>query len=249
MSQNKTRILGGDIDTQQLYPQNGVDKDPMANFYRQNTNTQASTSANTSCKTIIGGTFDDITDQNQATQAQVSQPAPKPLSQKAEKPKPTPQRHIVGLLFSVSKTEMGEIIPIYLGRNVIGRDASCDICLEEESVSDTHAIIVARQLTGNRPMIVVSLTDKDSSYGTYLSNELIDYDTHIVENGDHIRFGQAYEFVFIKLDATNLGLNKANNFYSASATKLASSESGNNPYAPTNGKNNSNRTMIYNNKR
>ena len=54
-------------------------------------------------------------------------------------------RVVVGVLFSISHGLLGEIFPLYLGRNVIGQTANCDICLKEMTVSSEHAILYIRK--------------------------------------------------------------------------------------------------------
>lgn len=123
-----------------------------------------------------------------------------------------PERHLVAILFSISNNGIPEMRPLYLGRNKVGRSADADITLNEETVSAEHAVIVVRHITTPSSRIVLSITDSNSSMGTFINDECIDFDTHVLEDRDKIRFGASYEFVVIKLDPENLGLRMAMDF-------------------------------------
>ena len=161
------------------------------------------------------------------------------MEKKEEEPQPdkTPKiimqdRPIVGVLFSVSRKTFGEIFPVYLGRNVIGRDSSCDIILNETTVSERHGVLVVKF----NPAIkkhVSSITDTNSSCGTALNGEQIYYDTHVLENNDHILVGTAYELVYIRLDADTLNLKPCPFFKEAQPMQPAEDF---NPYAPSGGR-------------
>lgn len=200
MSQNKTIIPGQRIN---IEPNSSAQtcKD-LPNMYRR------SASAPTNMKTIVGEntTPPTIPAGNRETEAQQAKPHSIVLQ----------DRPIVGLLYSVSHQQIGELFPVYLGRNVVGRNADCDIVLAETSVTGHHAIIVARKIqTDVSSRLIVSLTDSSSLTGTQLNGQYIDFDTHVLENMDHIIVGQAYELVFIKLDATEFHLHSAVHFMSS----------------------------------
>ena len=57
------------------------------------------------------------------------------------------RRPLIGVLYSISAGIEGELFPLYAGRNTIGSDPSCDICLRESSVSEQHGILLARKQT------------------------------------------------------------------------------------------------------
>ena len=56
---------------------------------------------------------------------------------------------VMGFLYSVSRTPLGEWWPLYVGPNRIGRAANCEISLQEASVSDNHATLVIRKMQNN----------------------------------------------------------------------------------------------------
>ena len=46
---------------------------------------------------------------------------------------------IVGFLYSISRTGVGEFWPLHIGQNIIGNSSECDIILGEGTVSQKHA--------------------------------------------------------------------------------------------------------------
>lgn len=46
---------------------------------------------------------------------------------------------IVGFLYSISRTGIGEYWPLHIGQNIIGNGPDCDIVLGEGTVSHKHA--------------------------------------------------------------------------------------------------------------
>ncbi len=200
MSQNKTIIPGARINkevagqqqspmTRKVQPSQG---DPLANAYRQSAGTQGRQ------HTVVAGMNPAGADPTGATRGVQSQPAETKIV--------IQDRPIVGVLFSLSRTSLGEIFPLYMGRNVIGRDSECDVCLQEETVSGRHAVIVVRNIPQPTPRLIVSIKDTDSSCGTFINDESTDFDVHLVENNDRLRFGAAYELMFFKFDTNTMGL-------------------------------------------
>ena len=45
------------------------------------------------------------------------------------------ERVVVGVLFSISRGLLGELFPVYLGKNIIGLTPKCDISLKEKVYS------------------------------------------------------------------------------------------------------------------
>ena len=84
---------------------------------------------------------------------------------------------VVGFLYSISRQGIGEYWPLYLGKNTIGRAASCDIRLLEMSVSDLHASISIKQMKSTHKLIA-SIRDEGSKNGIYINDEELDYDNH-----------------------------------------------------------------------
>jgi hypothetical protein len=105
----------------------------------------------------------------------------------------TPQiskgRKIVGILVTYSWTPEGKIFPVLEGRNFIGRDKDCEICVaEDETMSGRNSHITYRQ------SFVVG--DMVSMAGTDLNGTPIEEQFHPLENYASIRAGSTY-FTFI----------------------------------------------------
>ncbi len=101
-------------------------------------------------------------------------------------------RKLVGFLVTYNRTPMGKAFNIYEGRNYVGRDASCDISIPDDSqMSGKHMLI--RYLSGNNKF---SFKDEMSSNGTYVNKELIDEGE--LQNYDIIRVGSTL-FIFIAI--------------------------------------------------
>ncbi len=104
------------------------------------------------------------------------------------------ERPLVGTLISASADGMGEIFPIYLGKNVIGRGEDCDIRLNEVTVSQNHAVILVRTVVdeyGNH-QLSATLTDYDSDYGSNVDGLQAEYDKLTLQNGSTICIGRGY---------------------------------------------------------
>lgn len=103
------------------------------------------------------------------------------------------QRVMVGILFSLSRTLLGEIFPIYLGRNLVGTSPSCDIRLYEATVSAEHAVIYVRKF-GFPDQYEVTVSDYGSAYGTAVDDKdgrfetLKMTDQSVLSLGNHYRF-------------------------------------------------------------
>lgn len=101
-------------------------------------------------------------------------------------------RKLVGFLVTYNRTPMGKAYNIYEGRNVIGRDESCDIAVTDDNqMSGRHMSI--RYLSGNNKF---RFHDEMSSNGTYVNKEL--QDDGELENYDIIRVGSTL-FIFIAI--------------------------------------------------
>lgn len=114
-------------------------------------------------------------------------------------------RPIIGVLYSISAGIEGELFPVYVGRNIIGSDLSCDICLRESSVSAQHGILLARKQSnedGNEYINVI-LSDSNSSYGTRVNGESVNFEKITCSDGDVISFGQNYVLVLSLFNALN----------------------------------------------
>lgn len=118
---------------------------------------------------------------------------------------------IVGFLYSVSRTPFGEYWPIYLGQNVIGRDNSCSIILEEGTVSSEHALIMVRKMK-NPEKLIASIVDARSTCGTMINGESLGFDQVECKSMDVITIGENYELLFILIDNVMLNLSTREDF-------------------------------------
>jgi hypothetical protein len=91
---------------------------------------------------------------------------------------------IVGWLITYNRNPDGEDFRIYAGYNRIGANPVCDIMLEDETVSGSHAIIVYRD---GRCLI----KDDLSRNGTFVNGREIT-EAHPLQNYDQIRLGNTY---------------------------------------------------------
>lgn len=116
---------------------------------------------------------------------------------------------MVGFLYSVSRTAMGEFWPLQIGKNTIGQRPSSDVFLPEATVSGDHAVIVLRQVKDG---IIAAITDSTSTNGTKINGEIIGFQPVECHNGDIITIGNSYELLFILIDADRLNLKVAEDF-------------------------------------
>lgn len=92
-------------------------------------------------------------------------------------------RKLVGWLVSYTLDAMGIDFKLYEGRNIIGRDAECNISVNDNMVSGKHAVILFR--AGK-----YSITDSQSSHGTFVNDEDIELEPRYLQDGDVIRMGK-----------------------------------------------------------
>lgn len=92
-------------------------------------------------------------------------------------------RKLVGWLVSYTITDFGTDFRLYEGRNIIGRDYDCDIVIPDFLATGRHAILLYRN--GK-----YSITDQQSSNGTYVNDEDIELDPRYLKDGDVIRIGK-----------------------------------------------------------
>ena len=78
---------------------------------------------------------------------------------------------------------MGVDYKLYEGRNVIGRDQDCNITVNDGMISGKHAILLFRADK-------YSLTDNQSSHGTFVNDEDIELEPCYLNDGDIIRMGE-----------------------------------------------------------
>ncbi|MDR1593794.1 MAG: FHA domain-containing protein [Prevotellaceae bacterium] len=92
-------------------------------------------------------------------------------------------RMLTGWLVSYSFDRMGADFRLYEGRNIIGRDADCNITVHDPMISGKHAVILFKN--GK-----YKVKDELSSHGTWLNDKDIE-DEHVeLHDGDLIRMGE-----------------------------------------------------------
>lgn len=92
-------------------------------------------------------------------------------------------RKLVGWLVTYSHDELGMDFKLYEGRNIIGRDVDCNITVDDGRMSGKHAVLLFR---ANK----YSLTDSQSSHGTFVNEEDIELEPRYLKDGDIIRMGK-----------------------------------------------------------
>lgn len=101
-------------------------------------------------------------------------------------------RKLVGFLVTYNRDPMGKSYNIYEGRNYIGRDHSCDICVSDDTqMSGRHMSILYRNVDDK-----FKFRDEQSSNGTFINKELMDDGE--LHNYDIIRIGSTL-FIFIAI--------------------------------------------------
>lgn len=92
-------------------------------------------------------------------------------------------RKLVGWLVTYSLDAMGVDYKLYEGRNSIGRDVDCNITVNDGMISGKHAVLLFRADK-------YSLTDSQSSHGTFVNDEDIDLEPRYLKDGDIICIGE-----------------------------------------------------------
>lgn len=95
---------------------------------------------------------------------------------------PRYERKLVGWLVSYTLDPLGVDYRLYEGRNIIGRDADCNITVADGSVSAKHAVLLYRGK--------FSITDQQSSHGTFVNGVDIELEPHYLSDGDEIKVGK-----------------------------------------------------------
>ena len=107
-------------------------------------------------------------------------------------PSATKARKIVGLLVTYSWRPEGQVYEVREGRNLIGRDPSCDICVsEDETMSGTNSHITFRQ------SFVIG--DMVSMMGTDVNGVPIEQQFTSLESHSLVRAGSTH-FTFIAVE-------------------------------------------------
>ncbi|MDP2173489.1 MAG: FHA domain-containing protein [Candidatus Cloacimonadaceae bacterium] len=90
-------------------------------------------------------------------------------------------RKLVGWLITFDINPAGIDYKLSIGRHRIGRNATCDIVLQQPGVSDEHAVLLYRDCK-------FILQDMLSTNGTFVNGELVD-EKVTLNNDDIIRIG------------------------------------------------------------
>ncbi len=89
---------------------------------------------------------------------------------------------LVGWLVTYTLDPNGVDFRLYEGRNIIGKDFSCGVCINDPKVSGQHAILLFRNDK-------FRLKDNLSTNGTMVNGEDIDDDSVVLHDGDIIQVG------------------------------------------------------------
>lgn len=237
MSQNKTVIPESEYDNQ-YRAYGGEMSSSVSDFYRP-----SGVTANNG--TVISGIDNgSLNPSDKLTEAGANATAG--IDESQSRSILLQERVIIGVMFSISKGLLGEIFPIYLGRNMMGSSASCDIRLGEKSVSEEHAVIFAR-CDGYPGECYLTVTDYGSSHGTMVNQKDCRYETMPLSDGDILTVGKHYHLCVRLFDVSKKGLYEDAGFEDIQSTSV-SAYAPNPPaydfYAPSKGGGNDNRTVI-----
>lgn len=242
MSQNKTIVPGVDPDAFGSPTNLGginppLEDDAFANFY-----TRSSEVAN---RTLVGGEEATVSPQPAASayglQVQAASQAAQPqalgaagyVEQAGGRQLTLQNRVVVGALFSISRGLLGEIFPLYLGRNLIGSAPHCDVCLAEQTVQGEHATLIVRRYG---PQYMVSLTDSGTFTGTQVCGQPLQGGTAQVGEGSVIGIGSHYRLLLKLFNIEEAGLEECPDFVPMAqgpGADPASSTTGADFYAPS----------------
>ena len=106
-----------------------------------------------------------------------------PGGEKSPNPPRRGGRKLVGWLVTYSLDPCGVDFKLYEGRNIIGQDLDCNITIHDAMVSGKHAIILFR--AGR-----FSITDNQSTNGTFINDEDIELEPRYLKDGDVIAIGR-----------------------------------------------------------
>ena len=190
MSQNKTIIQGLEPESNYGGAPSGASSN---NFYSRGNRSSSNRG------TVVPGMME--------AQAGPQTTSSEPTSQ----PRKTvqPGKPIVGFLYSISRTRAGEYWPLQLGKNTIGQNEGNDILLAEGTVSSNHAVLLTRQ---GKNGIIASIKDDQSTNGTKINGEPLDFGAEECHDGDIITIGNNYELLIVLIDADKRGLKLSEDF-------------------------------------
>lgn len=131
------------------------------------------------------------------------------LSHKRNTPTGKP---IVGFLYSISRTGVGEYWPLHIGQNLIGRSSECDIVLPEGTVSARHANLhINKMKKPEKTEATISHLGATNGVEVNENSVSVARPTECV-NGDIITIGEAYQLLLVLIDTKSIGLKVAENF-------------------------------------
>ncbi len=239
MSQNKTIVPGVDFEN--------LNRDGAADSFYESLYSRTSDNDN---RTFIGNAV-PVSPHTETRPSASTGNSPAPAVSEGSRILKMKERMVIGVLFSISKGLLGEVLPIYLGKNIIGKNENCDIVLSEKTVSAEHAIIHTRKTEDG---IEATITDFNSMYGTAVNKADARYETLPVHENDIITVGQHYRLVIKLFETERCGLYEDAEFEEAAASPLSTDfvVSGNTQedsetdfYSPSSRNNGSSRTVIY----
>lgn len=133
-------------------------------------------------ETVVGGKQKPTAGYSRTVFGDDEEKTQNPNVQAGPKKEPRYGRKLVGWLVTYSFDELGMDYKLYEGRNIIGRDVDCNITVNDGRMSGKHAVLLFR---ANK----YSLTDSQSSHGTFVNDEDIDLEPRYLKDGDIIRMG------------------------------------------------------------
>lgn len=119
---------------------------------------------------------------------------------------------IVGFLYSISRTGIGEFWPLHIGQNIIGNSSGCDIVLGEGTVSFKHANLHINKM--KKPeKTEATISDLGSTNGTLVNENSVSVARPVeCVNGDIITIGENYDLLLLLIDTKALGLHLSKSF-------------------------------------
>lgn len=132
-----------------------------------------------------------------------------PYQQNNSKPSGKP---IVGFLYSISRTGVGEYWPLHIGQNIIGNAPDCDIVLGEGTVSQRHANLHINKM--KKPeKTEATISDLGSTNGTQVNENSVSVARPVeCVNGDIITIGENYDLLLLLIDTKAIGLHLSESF-------------------------------------
>lgn len=119
---------------------------------------------------------------------------------------------IVGFLYSISRTGIGEYWPLHIGQNIIGNGSDCDVVLGEGTVSHKHANLHINKM--KKPeKTEATISDLGSTNGTQVNENSVSVARPVeCVNGDIITIGENYDLLLILIDTKAMGLHLSESF-------------------------------------